>query len=133
MFINGHVVEDKVVRITDFGAFVELADGIEELIHVSEFDDQEWGDKAELTLDETIRMRVIKLTPSELKIGLRVRAPSKGNFGADWRSYASSEPPEVRLGRSVQAVDVVRPWRRCCPIRGAAVTAESRGTWTGAA
>ena len=36
----GDVVEGKVVRLTNFGAFVELADGIEGLIHVSEFDDR---------------------------------------------------------------------------------------------
>ena len=35
----GDVVDGKVVRMTNFGAFVELADGVEGLIHVSEFDD----------------------------------------------------------------------------------------------
>ena len=35
----GDMVEGKVVRMTNFGAFVELAEGIEGLIHVSEFDD----------------------------------------------------------------------------------------------
>ena len=35
----GDLVEGKVVRVTNFGAFVELAEGIEGLIHVSEFDD----------------------------------------------------------------------------------------------
>ena len=94
----GDVVEGKVVRITSFGAFVELAEGIEGLIHVSEFEDQGRGDKAELKVDETIRMRVIKLSPAERKIGLSVRALASENFEADWRSYASSESPEVTLG-----------------------------------
>ena len=94
----GDVVEGKVVRITSFGAFVELAEGIEGLIHVSEFEDQGRGDKAELKVDETIQMRVIKLSPAERKIGLSVRALTNENFEADWRSYASSESPEVTLG-----------------------------------
>ena len=94
----GDVVEGKVVRITSFGAFVELAEGIEGLIHVSEFEDQGRGDKTELKVDETIQMRVIKLSPSERKIGLSVRALTNENFEADWRSYASSESPEVTLG-----------------------------------
>ena len=94
----GDVVEGKVVRITSFGAFVELAEGIEGLIHVSEFEAQGRGDKAELTVDETIQMRVIKLSPAERKIGLSVRALTSENFEADWRSYASSESPEVTLG-----------------------------------
>ena len=94
----GDVVEGKVVRITSFGAFVELAEGIEGLIHVSEFEDQGRGDKTELKVDETIQMRVIKLSPTERKIGLSVRALTNENFEADWRSYASSESPEVTLG-----------------------------------
>ena len=94
----GDVVEGKVVRITSFGAFVELAEGIEGLIHVSEFEDQGRGDKAELKVDETIQMRVIKLSPAERKIGLSVRALTNENFEADWRSYASRESPEVTLG-----------------------------------
>ena len=35
----GDTIEGKVVRMTNFGAFVELDEGIEGLIHVSEFDD----------------------------------------------------------------------------------------------
>ena len=94
----GDVVEGKVVRITSFGAFVELAEGIEGLIHVSEFEDQGRGDKAELKVDETIQMRVIKLSPAERKIGLSVRALANENFETDWRSYTSGESPEVTLG-----------------------------------
>ena len=36
----GETIEGKVVRVTNFGAFVELDEGIEGLIHVSELDDQ---------------------------------------------------------------------------------------------
>ena len=39
----GDTIEGKVVRMTNFGAFVELDEGIEGLIHVSEFDDRTHG------------------------------------------------------------------------------------------
>ncbi len=39
----GDTIEGKVVRMTNFGAFVELDEGIEGLIHVSEFDDTQGG------------------------------------------------------------------------------------------
>ena len=39
----GTIVEGKVTRMTNFGAFVELDEGIEGLIHVSEFDDSQGG------------------------------------------------------------------------------------------
>src|SRR3569832_2503686 len=51
----GDSVEGKVVRMTNFGAFVELDEGIEGLIHVSEFDENAGGkdkEKIELTVGE---------------------------------------------------------------------------------
>ena len=94
----GDVVEGKVVRITNFGAFVELVEGIEGLIHVSEFEDQKKGEPSAIELDATIQVRVIKLSPAERKIGLSVRALQNENFEADWHSYADESSPEVTLG-----------------------------------
>ena len=100
-FFSGHkvgdVVEGKVVRATSFGAFVELAEGIEGLIHVSEFDGEQGGQE-EVKVDETIRMRIIKLSPDERKIGLSIRALKSDDYENDWQNYATSESPEVTLG-----------------------------------
>ncbi len=95
----GSVIEGKVVRITNFGAFVELAEGIEGLIHVSEFDDHVGRDKVELKVDEVTSMKIIKLSPSERKIGLSIRALKSDDYEADWESYGTgSGSPEVTLG-----------------------------------
>ncbi|MDP6582392.1 MAG: 30S ribosomal protein S1 [Vicinamibacterales bacterium] len=96
----GTVVEGKVVRITNFGAFVELAEGIEGLIHVSEFDDQAGHDKVELKVDEVTSMKIIKLSPSERKIGLSIRALKSDDYEVDWESYGGGESgsPAVTLG-----------------------------------
>ena len=94
----GDIVEGKVVRMTNFGAFVELAEGIEGLIHVSEFDESRGDQKAEVKVDETIKIRIIKLSPEDRKIGLSIRAVSNENFEADWQNYSSSESSEATLG-----------------------------------
>jgi small subunit ribosomal protein S1 len=95
----GEVVEGKVVRLTNFGAFVELAEGIEGLIHVSEFDDQHGGEKIELQVEQTYPMRIIKLSPSERKIGLSIRAARSEDYRADWEAYSESTGrPEATLG-----------------------------------
>jgi small subunit ribosomal protein S1 len=94
----GDVVEGRVVRLTNFGAFVELADGIEGLIHVSEFDAARGGEKIELQVDHTYPMRIIKLSPSERKIGLSIRALKLEDHDTDWERYAQSGRPEVTLG-----------------------------------
>ncbi len=98
----GNVVEGKVVRMTNFGAFVELADGIEGLIHVSEFDDSHGEEKVELQVDASYTMKIIKLSPAERKIGLSIRA-LKSDEEHDWESYsASSGSPEATLGDSMK-------------------------------
>ncbi len=98
----GDVVEGKVVRVTNFGAFVELAEGIEGLIHVSEFDDSQHAgkdEKLELKVGETYQMKIIKLIPGERKIGLSIRALKNDEFRADWEAYTeTSGRQEVTLG-----------------------------------
>ncbi|MBM40527.1 MAG: 30S ribosomal protein S1 [Acidobacteria bacterium] len=95
----GSVVEGKVVRITSFGAFVELAEGIEGLIHVSEFDEEHGKDKVELKVDEVTSMKIIKLSPSERKIGLSIRALKSDDYETDWEEFGGgSGSPEVTLG-----------------------------------
>jgi small subunit ribosomal protein S1 len=95
----GDIVEGRVVRLTNFGAFVELADGVEGLIHVSEFDDAQGQEKVELEVDKAYQMKIIKLSPSERKIGLSIRALKSDEFRADWEAYASdASSPHVTLG-----------------------------------
>src|SRR3990167_5004409 len=93
----GDTIEGKVVRMTNFGAFVELDEGIEGLIHVSEFDESRAPakggkpeEKIELTVGETYPMKIIKLSPEERKIGLSIRALKSGEYRADWETYQES-------------------------------------------
>jgi small subunit ribosomal protein S1 len=89
----GDTIEGKVVRMTNFGAFVELDEGIEGLIHVSEFDDsvaKGKEGKIELVVGESYPMKIIKLAPAERKIGLSIRALKSDEFRADWESYQES-------------------------------------------
>jgi small subunit ribosomal protein S1 len=95
----GDIAEGKVVRMTNFGAFVELADGIEGLIHVSEFDDAQGQEKIELEVEKTYQMKIIKLSPAERKIGLSIRALKSDEFRSDWEAYANETPsPNITLG-----------------------------------
>jgi small subunit ribosomal protein S1 len=75
--------------MTNFGAFVELDEGIEGLIHVSEFDDTHGGEKIDLQVGNSYQMKIIKLSPAEHKIGLSIRALKSDDYRTDWESYAS--------------------------------------------
>jgi small subunit ribosomal protein S1 len=101
----GSTIEGKVVRMTNFGAFVELDEGIEGLIHVSEFDDHaHGGEKIDLQVGETYPMKIIKLSPSERKIGLSIRALKSDEFRTDWENYQESSggTGEATLGEHIR-------------------------------
>ena len=87
----GQTIEGRVVRMTNFGAFVELDEGIEGLIHVSEFDDSQGGEKVDLQVGSSYPMKIIKLSPSERKIGLSIRALKSDEFRTDWENYSASQ------------------------------------------
>ena len=99
----GETIEGKVVRVTNFGAFVELDEGIEGLIHVSELDDQR-GEKIELKVGENSQMKIIKLVPAERRIGLSIRALKSDEFHADWEAYAEkADTGDATLGDHIKA------------------------------
>ena len=77
-FAKGHNLGDEVIghvsKITDFGLFIRLADGVEGLAHVSEVsrDNRQKLDKI-FHVGEPVRARIIKIDANERKIGLTTR------------------------------------------------------------
>ena len=71
----GDVVQGKIVRLTSFGAFVELTEGIEGLCHVSELDDKRVENpESQFQVGQELTLKIIKMNLLERKIGLSVRA-----------------------------------------------------------
>ena len=91
----GDTIEGKVVRMTNFGAFVELDEGIEGLIHVSEFDDSQQAGK-----DGKIELHGRRDLPDE---DHQARARRSGRSGC--RSARSSRTSSAPTGRAYQEGD----------------------------
>jgi len=71
----GMDVKGRVVRLMEFGAFVELEDGIECLLHISEMRQERVAKPEEVvTVGDEITTKIIKLDTDERKIGLSIRA-----------------------------------------------------------
>ena len=71
----GEAVKGKIVRKTTFGLFVELAEGLEGLCHVSEISSDPAQRKSlPLEAGEEHEFRIIKMNPAERKIGLSLKA-----------------------------------------------------------
>ena len=71
----GTVVKGKVSKIASFGAFVELEDGVDGLVHISQISDQRVEKvKDALEVGQEVEARVIKVDRAERRIGLSIRA-----------------------------------------------------------
>lgn len=71
----GMDVKAKVVRLTDFGAFVELEDGVEGLLHISELSHERVAKPEDVvSVGNELTLKIIKLDAEERKLGLSLRA-----------------------------------------------------------
>jgi small subunit ribosomal protein S1 len=103
----GDVVSGKVLRTAQFGAFVEIAEGVEGLCHVSEAVDQN-GVPAKLELDSVHDFKIVKMNQEEKKVGLSIRAVGEEASRAevelykerdkDHKSSSSSSSSSTTLG-----------------------------------
>ena len=111
------VVKGKVARITDFGAFVELAEGIEGLCHVSEIEERKpKGDREKekgtrgqriasiLTQGSDYDFKVLRLEPETRKISLSYRAAQKQQERQEMETFRSSKSsPTATIGDAILA------------------------------
>ena len=71
----GLLVKGKVSKIASFGAFVELEDGVDGLVHISQISDQRVDKvKDALQVGQEVEARVVKVDRNERRIGLSIRA-----------------------------------------------------------
>ncbi len=71
---QGEVVEGKVTKLTNFGAFLDLGGGIEGLVHVSEISDQHIKDPAdEFKVGDSLKVKILKIDTETKKISLSVK------------------------------------------------------------
>ncbi|WP_373502693.1 30S ribosomal protein S1 [Aestuariivirga sp.] len=87
----GAKVKGKVTNITDYGAFVELEDGIEGLIHVSEMS---WTKKNVhpgkiLSTTEPVEVQVLDIDSAKRRISLGLKQTQKN----PWEAFADKFPP----------------------------------------
>ena len=89
---EGDIFEGEVKSLTNFGAFVEVADGIQGLVHVSEISNKHVDKPSDvLKVGQSVKVKVLNIAPSDRRISLSIKA-------AD--SNASSENHNSRPRRS---------------------------------
>jgi small subunit ribosomal protein S1 len=88
-FPIGSIISGPITNITDFGLFVEVEEGIEGLIHISE-QSRDKQKMAALKVGESIRAKVIHSSPTERRIGLSIRKLEAEEEQSHYRDYLHS-------------------------------------------
>jgi small subunit ribosomal protein S1 len=93
----GDVVHGKVLRTAQFGAFVQIAEGIEGLCHVSEAGE---GHGSKLEQDQEGEFKIIKMNPEEKKVGLSLRGVGEEASREEVEAYKAPVAREKHAGGS---------------------------------
>jgi small subunit ribosomal protein S1 len=89
----GKIVDCKVLKVLDFGAFVEIERGIEGLIHVSEFSDERVEDPKQFVKPgQALKAEIISVDSAERKIGLSFRGATRAEEVADAQGFTQGMP-----------------------------------------
>jgi small subunit ribosomal protein S1 len=104
----GDVVHGKVLRLANFGAFVEIADGIEGLCHNSEAVDSH-GTPVKLESGQEHDFKIIKMNPAEKKVGLSIRAVGEEATRHDVESYKA---PASSSSSGAATIGEFMSWKR---------------------
>src|ERR687891_14935 len=106
----GDLVKGKVTKLASFGAFVQLQDDIDGLVHISQLSEDHVAKvKDVLKLSQEVEARVIKVDKVERRIGLSIKA---ANYS------------EEQLRKEVESFDTLRPGEDMVGLEKAFAAAE---------
>src|SRR5436853_1819537 len=106
----GDLVKGKVTKLASFGAFVQLQDDIDGLVHISQLSEDHVAKvKDVLKVGQEVEARVIKVDKVERRIGLSIKA---ANYS------------EEQLRKEVESFDTLRPGEDMVGLEKAFAAAE---------
>jgi small subunit ribosomal protein S1 len=95
----GQACDGVVTKLTDFGAFVELEEGIEGLIYVSEIADHRIEKPSDvLKAGDTVRAEILSIEPKERRIGLSIKQLGRSEERANYDQYVGERSKKTSMG-----------------------------------
>lgn len=91
-FSEGQVAKGKVTRLAPFGAFVELAPGVEGLVHISQLADRRVAKPDEVVSPgQEVQVKIIGVRPQDKRISLSIREVEADREQDTYRDYLASQ------------------------------------------
>lgn len=87
---DGAVMEGKVVRLTNFGVFVEVLPGVEGLVHITEITDENIAKASDvLTVGQNVKVKVLSVNKEDKKLSLSIKEAVERN--KEYMKYNDSD------------------------------------------
>jgi small subunit ribosomal protein S1 len=95
----GKIVTAKITKIADFGAFAEIEDGVEGLIHISELSNERIEDPNQVVkVNEVHKVEIISVDPKERKIALSIKSFIRRAETGHLSEYSEEGGSSTQLG-----------------------------------
>ena len=89
---GGAIVEGKITNVTDFGIFVQLEEGVEGLVHVSEISKEKITTPVGMyNVGDSLKVKVINVSSKDRKIGLSVKAMDEDSGEDTLKDYKKKQ------------------------------------------
>lgn len=89
----GTAVEGRITNVTDFGIFVQLEEGVEGLVHVSEISKEKINTPVGLyNVGDTLKVMVINVSAKDRKIGLSIKALDEESGQGSYEEFKKKQP-----------------------------------------
>ena len=100
LYKPGMVVDGVVTKITNFGVFVELEEGLEGLLHISELADKKVENPQDIVKPgEKVNVKILRVDLEDRKIGLSLKRAQTGeDIPGDWEESAIESETPARGG-----------------------------------
>ncbi len=87
----GTIITGPVTNVTDFGLFVEIEEGIEGLVHISEISKEKIKSPVgQYQVGDRVTAKVINMSPKDRKIGLSIKKVEEQEDRTHYRDYVNS-------------------------------------------
>lgn len=100
----GMTIDGKITSIADFGAFVEIEDGLEGLIHVSELNRGK-AKGSDLNVGDIVEVEVLNVDPEDCKIGLSIRTVKQKVGGEATAAEEAAEETAEEVTEAEEGTD----------------------------
>lgn len=98
-YIPGHIIKGKVVKLTNFGAFVQLEPDLEGLLHISELADHKIDKPQDVVkVGDEIEVKILKVDTEARKIGLSLR---RVRWAAEEQAAESGKQRKLAVAQSI--------------------------------